>query len=198
MKLLIKKVARVLAYIITFPYYLIYLLYRTAFGKDRAAQWLSQRFAHLPGIIGEYLRRSALSYVLEYIGEDVVISHGTIFSHPEVHIEKGVYIGANCVIGKVHIGENTLIGDGVIIPSGKHQHKFNRVDVPIKDQGGEFKKIIIGKDCWIGSGAIILADVGDHSIIGAGSVVTEKVDNYKIVVGHPAREIKNRNDIINR
>ncbi len=54
--------------------------------------------------------------------------------------------------------------------------------------------IIIGNDVWIGGNAIIMSGVkiGDGAVIGAGSVVTKDVDDYEIVAGNPARNIKYR------
>ena len=63
---------------------------------------------------------------------------------------------------------------------------------PIKQQGGTFHKVTIGSNCWIGNGAIVMADIGDGSIVAAGSVVTEPVPKKAIVGGNPARLIKQR------
>lgn len=142
--------------------------------------------------MGEYLRRAVLRNVLEYVGSDVVISFGTIFSHRQVRIESGVYIGAYCVIGRANIGCDTLIADGVIIPSGRYQHKFERIDIPIKEQAGKLETIHIGRDCWIGSRAVILADIGDGCVISAGATVKEVTGNYEILAGNPAKVVKRR------
>jgi acetyltransferase-like isoleucine patch superfamily enzyme len=48
----------------------------------------------------------------------------------------------------------------------------------------------IGADCWIGSGAIVMADVGDQSTIGAGSVVVKEIPSSVVAVGSPARPVK--------
>jgi acetyltransferase-like isoleucine patch superfamily enzyme len=56
-------------------------------------------------------------------------------------------------------------------------------------QHGIFETVRIGADCWIGSGAIILAEVGSGSTIGAGSVVVKPVPAGSIAVGNPARVI---------
>ena len=74
----------------------------------------------------------------------------------------------------------------------KHQHNFDDPDTPIKQQGGTFHKVTIGSNCWIGNGAIVMADIGDGSIVAAGSVVTEPVPKKAIVGGNPARLIKQR------
>jgi acetyltransferase-like isoleucine patch superfamily enzyme len=76
--------------------------------------------------------------------------------------------------------------------SGKGQHNFDNLDVPIKDQGGVFEKITIGENCWLGNGAMIMANIGDGCIVGAGSVVTNDMPANSIVAGNPAKVIKNR------
>lgn len=68
-------------------------------------------------------------------------------------------------------------------------HGIRRRDVPIRLQPGKLKRITIGKDCWIGAGAIVMADVGDGSVVGAGSVVTKAVPPWSIVAGNPAKVI---------
>ena len=50
----------------------------------------------------------------------------------------------------------------------------------------------IGEGTWVGSAAVIMADVGKHSVIGAGAVVTEPLPDYVIAGGVPAQIIKNR------
>ena len=64
----------------------------------------------------------------------------------------------------------------------------------IKYQLSTIKSISIGQDCWIGSGAKILAGVtiGNGAVIGANSVVTKDIPPFAIAVGSPARVIKYR------
>jgi acetyltransferase-like isoleucine patch superfamily enzyme len=76
--------------------------------------------------------------------------------------------------------------------SGKGQHNFDDLDTPIKDQGGVFQKIVIGKNCWLGNGSMIMANIGDGCIVGAGSVVINDVPANSIVAGNPAKVIKSR------
>lgn len=58
----------------------------------------------------------------------------------------------------------------------------------------EEKEVVIGNDVWIGTRVIILPGVtiGDHSIIGAGAVVTKSFPDYSIIGGVPAKLIKSR------
>jgi len=129
---------------------------------------------------------------LDECASDCTISFGTIFSHSDCTIKEGVYIGANCMIGKVEISKNVLIGSNVDVLSGKHQHGIEELSVQIRFQKGEFKKIRIGEDTWIGNHCVIMDDIGKGCIIGAGSVVTQAVDDYSIVAGNPAKIIRKR------
>ena len=52
------------------------------------------------------------------------------------------------------------------------------------------KPIVIGRNTWIGNKAIILADVGDQCIIGAGSIVTKPISSNSVAVGNPAKVIR--------
>ena len=75
---------------------------------------------------------------------------------------------------------------------GKELHKFDDLDTPIRDQGGQFKKIIIGEDCWVGNGALILANIGNKCVFGAGSVVVNDIPDFSIAAGNPAKIINSR------
>ena len=57
----------------------------------------------------------------------------------------------------------------------------------------EIKSVIIGKNVWIGTHAVILPGVtiGDRAVIGAGSIVTKDVPANSVAVGNPAKVIKN-------
>jgi acetyltransferase-like isoleucine patch superfamily enzyme len=59
---------------------------------------------------------------------------------------------------------------------------------------GIHKSVVIGKDVWIGAGAILLpgVSIGDNSIIAAGAVVTHDVTPYQVVGGVPARVLRDR------
>jgi acetyltransferase-like isoleucine patch superfamily enzyme len=76
--------------------------------------------------------------------------------------------------------------------NGAEQHGIGRLDVPIREQPGVWPRVTIGRDSWVGDRAIVLADVGKHCVIGAGSVVTRPIPDYAIAVGAPARVIRSR------
>lgn len=90
------------------------------------------------------------------------------------------------VNASVVIGDDTLIAAGTRIITSTHDYTNHpvwkeRVDKPVK----------IGRNVWIGANAIILPGIkiGDHAVIGAGSVVTKHVPERMIVAGNPAKMI---------
>lgn len=106
-------------------------------------------------------------------------------------IPKSVYF--NTRSGKIKIGKNTMFGEDVMLLTGKHSD-IGEIEV-IEDLhrvplGG--RDIIIGSNCYIGSGAILIGPVsiGDFSVICAGAVVTKDVIPYSMVGGIPAKKIK--------
>ena len=90
-----------------------------------------------------------------------------------------------------------VIEDDVAMGAGVHcytnNHRFDRKDIPIRDQGYyPSKPLRICRGAWIGANVIILLGVriGVNAVVGAGSVVTKDVDDYTVVGGVPARVIR--------
>lgn len=191
---LAKRFADFAAGVVIAPWPLIYTVKARVLGKDHAYEWLAQSASRWAGLSGIYLRRALYRRVVSRIGRNVVISYGTLLNKTSVELGDNVYIGGYSILGDVRIGADTLIADHVVIPSGNAQHGVSLLDRPIKQQPGVFRTIFIGTDCWIGSGAVILADVGSHCVIAAGAVVTSRVEDFKIVAGNPARVIADRRE----
>lgn len=108
------------------------------------------------------------------------------------HSNIGAYSYIGCS-GLVRIGSNVLMGPRVSILA--ENHKFDRTDRLIKEQGVERGPITIEDDCWIGAGATILANTTVHrgAVIAAGAVVTGDVEPGAVVGGVPARVLRMRN-----
>ncbi|MBY4891562.1 sugar O-acetyltransferase [Rhodobacteraceae bacterium N5(2021)] len=107
-----------------------------------------------------------------------------------IALGRNVYLNAGCVIldtGPVSIGDGAMLGPAVQIYCADHHR-----DVTKRAAGMERAlPVTLGRDVWVGGGAIILpgVTVGDGAIIGAGAVVTQDVAAGTTVVGNPARAI---------
>lgn len=131
-------------------------------------------------------------YKIVYLKKIKIGKNVTWRNQFSVLIDKGakVEIGDNCFFNnncslashnEIKIGDGTLIGENVKIYD--HNHRFNRINVSIKDQGYTVAPITIGKHCWIGSNVVILKGVtiGNNCVIGAGCVISENIKDNTIV-----------------
>lgn len=162
-------------------------------GADRVFPGWAQLVSLLPGVTGIYLRRAFYRACAKHAGTDCWIGFGTVCSHAGIDIGDRAYIGVGCMLGDVTLGEDVLIGSHVSIINGNRQHGIDRLDIPVREQQGIYPHVTIGRDTWIGDRAIVMANLGAHCVVGAGSVVTKPVADYEIVVGNPARTIGSRN-----
>ena len=119
---------------------------------------------------------------------------------------KSISLGKNTVIrpGCMLFGDKRVIDrpsitieDNVLMGSGVHiyvsNHKFDKTNEQIIDQGWEKPKpVIIHKGAWLGANTVILpgVEIGEHSVVGACSVVIKKIPSYSVAAGNPAKVIK--------
>jgi len=192
MKSIVKNFINFICIIIVIPFFLIYKIGKLFNSSEQPFQSMSQLVSLLPGLTGNYIRRAFYYLALKKCSLDCCISFGTIFSSEKATIGKNVYIGTNCTIGDVDIEDDVLLGSNVDIINGSKQHYINRIDIPIREQGGEYPKITIGKDTWIGNGSLVMANVGSKCVIGAASNVIKDIEDYSIAVGNPAKIIRKR------
>ncbi|BFT29632.1 acyltransferase [Alteromonas sp. D210916BOD_24] len=178
--------------LVMLPVTVLFFILKPLSNEDELLSAFSQGISLLPGKIGSYLRAGFYRFALTHCAPDALIGFGTLFSHCDTDIHRGVYIGPQSNIGKCAIGENTLLGSGVHVMSGKGQHNFDDDTMPIKDQGGTFAKVTIGANCWVGNAALIMANVGAGSVIAAGAVVVDDIPENAIAVGNPAKVVKYR------
>jgi len=188
----LKACVRLAALIAVAPALVSYWLRSLAIGRDRALEGSTQMLALIPGLTGQYLRRAFLGQTLAACHPTAAICFGTIFSQTAAQIDERVYIGAGCHIGRVHVERDVLVASGVHITSGRHTHGTDDPTVPIREQQGRRTLVRIGAGAWIGSAAVIMADVGRNAIVGAGSVVIKPVPDSVVSAGVPARVIRMR------
>lgn len=190
----LKATARGLATVCALPSLAGYLLRGAVLGRDRALEGSTQALGLVPGIVGDYVRGAFLARVLAGCAPTVTVRFGTLFSQSGAELEENVYVGPQCHLGLVHLERDVLLGAGVHIPSGAATHGTSRLDVPIREQPGTRTRVRIGAGTWIGSASVVMADVGKHCVIGAGSVVTRPIPDFSVAVGSPAKVIGTRED----
>ena len=168
---------------------------RTSRGRFRFLFFLIRE---LPGEYGILLRRRLLHRRFESAGENLQILEGVhIRNIHKIKVGDNVGIGDECFIqagGGLEIGNDVLLGPGVKVWT--QNHRFDNLDVPIRQQGAEYRKVTVGDDVWIGANAFIMpgADLPRGCIVSAGAVVAgRKYKEYAILAGNPARVIGFRN-----
>jgi len=190
----IKAIARAAALVAVSPALLSFAVRGRLVGRDRALEGSTQALAFVPGILGQYLRRAFLGRTLACCAATATIEFGTIFSQAGTRIGPRAYLGPRCHIGLADIGADVLLAAGVHVPSGGATHGVSNLDVPIREQPGERTMIRLGEGAWIGSAAVVMADVGRGTVVGAGAVVTKPLPDFVIAAGVPARVIRSRRD----
>jgi acetyltransferase-like isoleucine patch superfamily enzyme len=132
------------------------------------------------------------------IGPQVALSAGMVPGQ-ECPIDPVVRIGDRCLIGRgsgivghfsIDIGDDVWTGHHVYITD--QNHGYADLDRPISQQSMPERPVRIGSGSWIGHGSVILpgADIGEHVVIGANSVVTGIIPDFSVAVGAPARVIR--------
>jgi virginiamycin A acetyltransferase len=190
----LKSFARGLATVVVLPSLVSFWIRAAVVGPDRALESSSQALALIPGLIGQYLRRAFLMRVLAECHHGATIEFGVLFSQAGARIGENVYIGPRCHIGLAHLEANVLLAAGVHVPSGAQTHGTADVETPIRDQEGQRSVVRIGAGAWVGSAAVVMADIGRDSIVGAGAVVTKPLPDRVIAGGVPARVIRSREE----
>ncbi len=120
------------------------------------------------------------------------IHHASIASYAnrvQIGIETNPGLNPGCYIhgvNRIYIGDYTQFGPNVGLMSGNHDlYDFRKQQTA--------KPLRIGKHCWIGMGVVVLPEVelGDFTIVGAGSIVTKSFPEGRCVIaGNPAKKIK--------
>ena len=143
------------------------------------------------------LRGKLLKEMFAEIGEGCYIEpplHANWGGH-HVHFGKGVYANFNLTLvddTHIYVGDYTLIGPNVTIATGGHP-----INHDLREKGYQYNASVrIGRNCWIGAGAVIVpgVTVGDNTVIGAGSVVTKDIPSGVVAVGNPCRVLREVND----
>jgi acetyltransferase-like isoleucine patch superfamily enzyme len=133
------------------------------------------------------------------LGTGVFIGRNTILSckNGDIDIDDFANIGFNAEIfsaSRVRVGKRVLIAAYTYLVGG--DHLYDRVDVPVLDQGRTARGIEVDDHAWLGAHVVVTdgSRVGKDCIIGAGAVVVGEVPDFRIAAGIPARVLRDRRD----
>ena len=141
-----------------------------------------------------YAEKTALlKKMFAEIGENVYIETPfySNFGGMHVHFGHTIYANFNLTLvddTHIYVGSYTMFGPNVTIATASHP-----ISPEHRKQDYQYNQPVhIGKNCWIGAGAVILPGVtiGDNTVIGAGSVVTKDIPANVVAVGNPCRVLR--------
>ena len=152
-----------------------------------------------------YMKKGKRSLVYRSVRKDIVPFNSFVLGDYSVIEDYGIINNAvgdivignhtrigvgNTIIGPVTIGDKVNLAQNVVI-SGLN-HNIEDIGRAIAEQGVSTKATRVDNDVWIGANSVILAGIhiGRHVVIGAGSVVTKDIPDFCVVVGNPAKVIK--------
>ena len=147
-------------------------------------------------------KESILKALFGSVGENVVIDTPFHCNYGKnIHIGDNVIININCTFiddADISIGSNVLIASNVQIYTATHTPKpSDRIIENWKEKGTDWFRtysdsVKINDGVWLGGGVIILpgVEIGENSVIGAGSVVTRSIPDNCVAVGNPCKPIR--------
>lgn len=127
--------------------------------------------------LGDYSVIESFCCINNAVGDVIIGDHTRIGLH-------------NTIIGPVTIGCHVNLAQGITVTA--LNHNFTDTEKRIDEQGVSTSPVTIEDDIWIGANATILSgvNIGRHSVIAAGAVVTKDVPPHSLVAGVPAKVIK--------
>ena len=138
-------------------------------------------------------REQMLREMLAEVGENCYIEppfHSN-WGGRHVHFGKNVYANFNLTMvddTHIYVGDYTMFGPNVTVAAAGHP-----ILPELREQAYQYNEPVrIGKNCWIGAGAVIVpgVEIGDNTVIGAGAVVTKNIPANVVAAGNPCRVLR--------
>ena len=188
LKRIVKLVLDLIAFLVVLIPLVLTKLEERLTRADYVFRFWGDSLALVPGLLGAVVRGMFYRFALEECAGSTSIAPFVSIAHRQTRIGPRVVITNFTSVGRCVIGSDTGIGSGCHIISSKREHS-------VTSDGVDFSRpmkgsvLTIGSRVWIGDGCVIMADVGDGAVVGAGSVVTKPVPPRATVAGNPARAI---------
>jgi acetyltransferase-like isoleucine patch superfamily enzyme len=176
--------------------------------KRRSLGMIARRFlvpAFVVSIYGFLRWRAGISTRAEVelspnlrLGRRTTVSSFTKIKVTDGPLITGEYcgFGTGCFIaagsGGIEMGDNVICGPNVAVIATNY--RYERLDVPLEEQGHTSVGIRIGRNVWIGANSVVLdgAVIGENSIVVANSLVNRRFPPNSIIQGNPAKVILQR------
>ena len=138
-------------------------------------------------------RQALLAEMFAEIGPDCYVEPPLYanWGGRHVHVGRGVYANFHLTLvddTHIYVGDCTMFGPNVTVATAGHP-----VWPALRGQGYPFNAPVrIGRNCWIGAGALLLpgVTVGDNTVVGAGGVVTRDLPANVVAAGNPCRVLR--------
>lgn len=147
-------------------------------------------FSVLPGKPGMFLRRAYYRLTLNRCASNFYVGFGALFTHRCATVEQDAYIGPYALVGSANLGKGCLIGSRASLLSGTELHTLDEQGHWGPCDRTRLRQITIGHYAWIGEGAIIMANVGEGTMVAAGAVVERDIRAGILVAGNPSRFVR--------
>lgn len=188
---MIRKLYILFISVLAFPFALLFIVMGKLSIYFNAYSEVSLIASRIPFLFGQRIRFFYYKATLKHLGKQVVFKYGSFCQYHSASIGDRVLIGYFNALGEVEMGNDIVIGGFVNFISGTNQHSFEDETKTISSQKALGRNMItVGSDVWIGSNAVVAANVGRRCVIGAGSVLVKEAEDQSIYAGNPARLIK--------
>lgn len=192
MRRLFKRIVLGAVWLLVLPAGFVSRALHATLGSSLVFEIFAQVFSLSPGLPGRLIRACFYQQTLREAHLDLDIGFASTISKIGTTIGRGVLITGHTTIGLARIGEGAVIANYVSVLSGRYQHNFTDPDQAILSGNDSFSSVSIGAGSFIGEKCIVMADVGESTIVGAGSVVVKPLPSFVVAVGNPARVVKQR------
>jgi acetyltransferase-like isoleucine patch superfamily enzyme len=164
-----------------------------AYGDTRIArfQHASEFVSVIPFVLGTVTRRVFYERTLKHCGRNFVVRHGAAFVYRDATLGDDVFIGRHSNFELVSSGSGLLTSSGVSLLKGRHHWQGEALASKVPETG-RASRIHIGDLTWVGTFAVVIANVNKDAVIGAGSAVVHVDPDGAGVMGNPGRIVKKR------
>lgn len=189
MKKTFKKLYLTTLNILTLPLFIFaYTFYKVGFSYKTVAIAISV----FPGYFGLSLRRFFYTNTLKKCGKNLQVGFCAYFVYPETEVGENFAVEEFSIISLCSVGNDVIVAARCSLMSGAHHHDIDDMSTTFLHSKDGARKIILGDNIWIGTHAVVMADIASGTVVGAGSIVTKKFAINDVILGVPAKKLRSR------